>query len=163
MPRTATLRVGRTVGVAFDHGEDFFTALEQVCRTEGIRYGYIPMFLAGLAEVDVVGTCERLDDVNAPVWSKVHLRNVEAMGCGTLAHDPHEDRILPHIHLSVGLKEHSATAHTSHLLAARVQFLTEMLLVEVLDPPLGRPRNADLYDVPLLTFASPIAGDAGTP
>lgn len=87
--------------------------------------------------------------------SKVQLANVEAMGCGTLAYQPDEDRILPHIHVSVGLKEHSATAHTSHLPTAKVQFLTEMLLVEVLDPPITRPRNPELYDVPLLTFESP--------
>jgi predicted DNA-binding protein with PD1-like motif len=155
MARTASLRIGRTIGVVFDHGEDFFPTLDEVCRTEGIRYGYIPMFLAGFREVDVVGTCERLENPDAPVWSKVQLTNVEAMGCGTLAYQPDEDRILPHIHVSVGLKEHSATAHTSHLLAAKVQFLTEMLLVEVLDPPITRPRNPDLYDVPLLTFASP--------
>jgi predicted DNA-binding protein with PD1-like motif len=80
---------------------------------------------------------------------------VEALGCGTLAHDFDQDRILPHVHVSVGLKQHSATAHSSHLLSAQVQFLTEMLLVEVLGPPMTRPRNPDLYDVPLLTFAQP--------
>jgi predicted DNA-binding protein with PD1-like motif len=113
MARTATLKVGRTIGVAFDHGEDFFTTLDQVCRTENIRHGYIPMFLAGFRDVDVVGTCERLADPDAPVWSKVQLTNVEAMGCGTLAYYPDEDRVLPHVHVSVGLKERSGTAHTS--------------------------------------------------
>jgi predicted DNA-binding protein with PD1-like motif len=154
MARTASLRVGRTIGVAFDHGEDFFPTLDRVCRDEGIRYGYIPMFLAGFSEVDIVGACERLQNPDAPVWSKVQLSNVEAMGCGTLAYEPDEDRTLPHIHVSVGLKEQSATAYTSHLLAARVQFLTEMLLIEVLDPPITRPRNPGLYDVPLLRFGT---------
>ncbi|MEV6929639.1 DUF296 domain-containing protein [Dactylosporangium sp. NPDC051485] len=152
MARAAALTTGRTIGVTFDHGEDFFTALEELCRAEGIRAGYIPMFLAGFRTVDIVGTCERLENPDAPVWSKVQLANVEAMGCGTIAYDPAEDRILPHIHVSVGLKEHSATAHTSHLLAARVLFLTEMLLVEVLEPSIIRPRNPALFDVPLLTF-----------
>jgi len=41
-----------------------------------------------------------------------------------------------------------------HLLAARVQFLTEMLLIEVIGPPITRPRNPALYDVPLLQFGS---------
>jgi predicted DNA-binding protein with PD1-like motif len=36
--------------------------------------------------------------------------------------------MLPHIHVTVGLKEHSATGHTSHLLSAKTQFLTEMQL-----------------------------------
>jgi hypothetical protein len=45
-----------------------------------------------------------------------------------------------------------ATAHTSHLLAATVQFLVEMVVVEVTAPTLTRTRDRQLYDVPLLTF-----------
>jgi hypothetical protein len=33
-----------------------------------------------------------------------------------------------------------------------VLFLTEMLLVEVLEPAITRPRNPALFDLPLLTF-----------
>jgi predicted DNA-binding protein with PD1-like motif len=150
--RASELKHGRTFAVAFGHGDDFMTSLAKFCRDNDVRQGYIPMFLAGFAEVDVVGTCEKLDDPQAPVWTKVHLTNVEALGCGTIARDD-TDGILPHIHASVGLKEHSATAHTSHLLAATVQFLTEMIIVEVDAPSMTRPRNHDLYDVPLLTFA----------
>ena len=73
---------------------------------------------------------------------------------GTIAYDEAEDRILPHIHVSVGLKEHSATAHTSHLLSAKVQFLTEMLVVEVAGPSMSRERDTNLYDVPLLRFGT---------
>jgi predicted DNA-binding protein with PD1-like motif len=80
---------------------------------------------------------------------------VEALGGGTLAYDPIEDRVAPHIHVAVGLKEHSATGHTSHLLGATVQFLTEMLVIEVAPPQMHRVRQADLYDVPLLRFAGP--------
>ena len=89
------------------------------------------MFLAAFAEADIVGTCDRLDDPAAPVWSKVHLANAEALGCGTIAYDEREGRIVPHVHTTLGLKEHSATGYTSHLLAARVQFLVEMIMVEV--------------------------------
>jgi predicted DNA-binding protein with PD1-like motif len=95
-----------------------------------------------------------LPDPQAPVWTSVHLRNAEAFGAGTLARDPDTGALLPHIHASLGLKEHSATAHTSHLLAATVQFLVELVVVEVTAPKLLRVRNPDLYDVPLLTFES---------
>jgi predicted DNA-binding protein with PD1-like motif len=149
--RASELKHGRTFAVAFDHGDDFMASLARFCNDNDVRQGYIPMFLAGFAEVDVVGTCEKLDDPQAPVWTKVHLTNVEALGCGTIARGD-ADGIPPHIHASVGLKEHSATAHTSHLLAATVQFLTEMIIVEVDAPVMTRPRNHDLYDVPLLTF-----------
>ncbi|RQW96169.1 PPC domain-containing DNA-binding protein [Micromonospora inaquosa] len=144
--RSHDLTPGRMIGVTFDHGEDFFTALADACRTNGIRHGYI----AGFSTVEIVGTCQRLDDPQAPVWDRVHLTNVEALGGGTIAYDDAHDRISPHIHVSVGLKEHSATGHTSHLLAATVQFLTEMLILEVAAPVMRRIPEASLYDVPLL-------------
>lgn len=150
--RSHELTIGRTLGVVFDHGEDFYTALDGACRTHGIRQGYIPMFIAGLSSADIVGTCEHLDNPAAPVWSKVQLTNIEALGGGTLAYDPATDTIQPHIHITVGLKAHSATAHTSHLLAATVQFLTELIIVEVTEPRLRRPPRPDLYDVPILRF-----------
>lgn len=110
------------------------------------------MFIAGMREVELVGTCEKLEDPEAPVWSVVHLENVEAVGGGTLAYDEESGDVLPHIHVSVGLNAHSATAHTSHLLGAKIQFLTEMYLVEVIEPVFSRPRQPDLYNVPLLAF-----------
>ena len=149
--KATEVTVGRTFGVTFEHGDDFMSSLANFCRENNIRQGYIPMFLAGLAEAEIVGTCEKLKDPQAPVWTKVCVSNVEALGCGTIARDD-ANGILPHIHAAVGLKEHSATAHASHLVSAKVQFLTEMLIVEVVTPEMTRPRNPNLYDVPLLTF-----------
>lgn len=60
--------------------------------------------------------------------------------------------ILPHIHVSAGLKAQSADGRTSQLLSVKVQFLSELLIVEVTSPTMTSPRNPDLYDVPLLTF-----------
>jgi predicted DNA-binding protein with PD1-like motif len=152
--RSAELTVGRTFGVVFDPGEDFYPTLSAFCREHDIRQGYIPMFLAAFAEAEIVGACEKLPDPDAPVWSKVHLTNVEAMGCGTLAYDSDREEISPHIHTTLGEKARSAAGYTSHLLAARVQFLVEMLVVEMVMPAMTRSRSADLYDVPLLTFAA---------
>jgi predicted DNA-binding protein with PD1-like motif len=152
VPRSSQVSIGRTVVAVFDHGEDFYTALTQVCAEHNIKQGYVPAFIAGFAAADLVGTCQRLEDPQAPVWSKVQLSNIEALGGGTLAWDNTEDRLAPHIHVTVGLKEHSATGHTSHLLGATVQFLTEITIVEIAAPPMIRQRDPDLYDVPLLHF-----------
>jgi len=46
----------------------------------------------------------------------------------------------------------SATGHTGHLLGAKVQFLTEMLVIEVTNPTMRRTPASDLYDEPLLQF-----------
>lgn len=148
--RSHDLTPGRMIGVVFDHGDDFFTALADACRAHDIKQGYIPMFIAGLSSAKIVGTCQRLDNPDAPVWTHVDLTNVEALGGGTIAWDDTNRKILPHIHITAGLKEHSATAHTSHLLDATVQFLTEMLIIEIDSPAMRRLPNADLYDVPQL-------------
>ena len=46
----------------------------------------------------------------------------------------HPPGLHPHSNVSVGLKTHSASGYTSHLLGATVQFLTEMYVVEVASP-----------------------------
>ena len=58
--------------------------------------------------------------------------NVEAVGAGTLAFDNETGQISPHIHVSIGRKTDAATARMSHLLSAKVLFLTEMVVVEVI-------------------------------
>jgi predicted DNA-binding protein with PD1-like motif len=146
------LILGRTLGVVFEPGEDFFPTLHDFCAANDLRHGYVPMFLAGFSEVDIVGTCEAIEDPGAPVWRSVHLTNVEALGCGTLAFDPTAGSVLPHIHVATGEKARSAAGYMSHLLRARVQFLVEMVVVEVMSPAMGRRTRADLYDVPFLTF-----------
>ncbi|CAM5586124.1 hypothetical protein SALBM217S_08671 [Streptomyces griseoloalbus] len=108
--RSYELTTGRTFGVTFDHGDDFFPTLADFCRQNSVKHGYIPMFIAGFAEAEIVGACEKLENPEAPVWSKVHLTGVEAMGCGgTLAYDAETDTVLPHIHTSLGEKAQSAT------------------------------------------------------
>jgi len=71
----------------------------------------------------------------------------------TLAYDDAHDRIAPHIDVSVGLEEHSATGYTSHLLAATVQFLTEMLIIEISGPVMRLIPEASLYDMPQLRIS----------
>jgi predicted DNA-binding protein with PD1-like motif len=149
------LTVGRTFGLRLDPGELFFPALEEFCAANEVRSGYIPMFIAAFAEADIVGTCDKLDNPDAPVWSKVHLTNAEALGCGTIAWDPGAGRILPHVHAALGLKEQSADGRTSHLLGARVQFLVEIVIVEVTAPAMTRFNDPDLYDVPRLILGQP--------
>lgn len=152
--KSEELILGRSFGVTFDHGDDFFTALGKFCEERDVRQAFIPTFIAGFKWVDLVGTCEKLEDPSAPVWTRVHLENAEALGSGTIAFSDIDGRILPHIHVAVGLKEHSATGRTSHLIEAQIQFLTEMLIVEVASPQMTRVVAPELYDVPLLRFGS---------
>lgn len=152
MPEGVELKVGRTLAVTFAHGEDFITGLNSFCARREIRYGYIPMFVGGFRHTDIVGTCDRVPDPEAPIWSPVHLEICDAVGAGTIAYDEVADRVSAHIHVSVGLRHHGATGHTSHLLSATVQYLTELVIVEVLSPGMRRLKNPMMYGVPELIF-----------
>lgn len=72
------------------------------------------------------------------------------MRCYETYHRTERDQVLPHIHTTVGEMGDRQLINTS--LSATIQFLTEMLVVEVTTPTMTRPRDADLFDVPLLTF-----------
>lgn len=146
------LDIGRTIAVTLEHGEDFFKSLSSACEEAGVRQGYIPLFLAGMSEAELAGTCEKPEDPAAPVWSAVHLTNLEAVGAGSIAWDEESQSVWPHVHLSVGTRQHGALGYTSHLLGATVQFLAEMIIVEVTAPQARRVKNRALYDVPVLTF-----------
>jgi predicted DNA-binding protein with PD1-like motif len=150
--RASELTLGRTFGVTFEDGEDFFEALAAFCKENDVRQGYLPMFIGAFAEAEIVGTCDGLKYPEQPLWDRTCIEYVEALGSGTLAHDPESGLVLPHVHLAAGLKGNDAEGRTSHLLRARVQFLSELLIVEVAAPSMTRPRDSALYDVPLLTF-----------
>lgn len=150
--RSHQLTTGRTFALVVDHGEDLLSSLTQFCRDNGVRAGYIPTFVASFSEADIVGTCQRLDNPGAPVRSAVHLRNTDAVGAGSIALDPTTGEAKPHLHVVLGVKEHSSTAHASHLFNARVQFAAELIIVEVVAPSFQRVPEPGLYGVPLLWF-----------
>jgi predicted DNA-binding protein with PD1-like motif len=150
--RATELMTGRQFVVALDHGEDFFATLESFCAQRGVRAGYIPMFIGGFRSARLVGTCKPLTDPEAPVWDEIEVELLEVVGAGTIAWDAANDRPSPHVHVTTGLRADAAHARTSHLFGAEVQFITELVIVEVLSPALTRPRVPEMYDAPLLSF-----------
>ncbi|MFE4829875.1 PPC domain-containing DNA-binding protein [Streptomyces sp. NPDC056672] len=150
--RNIEITTGRKFAIAIDHGEDFFDALDAFCRDNGVRAGHIPTFVGGFRSAQLVGSCGPLKHPEQPLWEKIEVKALEVLGSGTLAWDAEEGRVAPHIHVSAGIKAASADGRTSHLLAGTVQFITELIVEEITAPALTRPRAANLYDVPLLTF-----------
>ncbi|MFD3662873.1 PPC domain-containing DNA-binding protein [Streptomyces sp. NPDC058659] len=156
--RHAQVRPGRQFVLALDHGEDFLEGLTQFCAEQDIRAGYIPTFVGGLRSARLVGSCEPLADPEAPLWEEITVEVLEALGGGTLAWDTEKDCLAPHIHVAAGIKGKSAEGRVSHLLGAKVQFICEIPIVEVVGdvegPAMTRRRRPELYDVPLLGFGT---------
>jgi len=49
--RCHELTLKRSFAVAFEHGEDFFTALAEFCHHNGVRQGWVASFIAGFNDV----------------------------------------------------------------------------------------------------------------
>ncbi|MFE6977165.1 PPC domain-containing DNA-binding protein [Streptomyces sp. NPDC057682] len=150
--RATELTLGRTFALAFDDGDDFVKELTGFCAEHQIRQAIIPMFLGGFRQVGLVGADGPLQDPEAPVWEETVLETVEAVGAGTLAWSPDTDSLAPHLHVAVGRKDLNAAGSVSHLLWAKVQFIQEMMLQEVVAPTMLRPECGP-HGVPTLTFA----------
>jgi len=150
---SSELKIGRTFMIRFEHGKDFLAELEDFCSFNGVKQGYIPFFSGDFSEIYIVGSCGKSDNPSGPMLgSKAFFENVESFGCGTIACDPKTGLLLPHFHISIGSRLKSASANTSHFLTGTVQFLIEMVLVEVLSPVIVRTTDEDVYNLKLLNF-----------
>ena len=151
---SAELKIGRTFGIRFEHGKDFMAELEEFCRVNNVKQGYVPFFAGDFSEINIVGTCNKAEHPGEPMFNNLpaYFENVESFGCGTIAYDPKEGKILPHFHISVGKRLSSATAYTSHFISGKVQYLTEMVLVEVLSPSMERILDENVFNLKLLNF-----------
>jgi predicted DNA-binding protein with PD1-like motif len=150
---SSELKTGRTFMIRFEHGKDFIEELEDFCRVNDVRQGYVPFFSGDFSEIYIVGSCCKSEKPSAPMLgSKAYFENVESFGCGTIACDPETDEILPHFHISIGSRLKSASANTSHFLSGTVQFIIEMVLVEVLSPVIVRTTDEHVYNLKLLNF-----------
>lgn len=138
--RSRKFAPGRSIAVVFEHGEDFMAALADACDRHEVTQAFIPMFIAGFADAELVGTCKGLDEPEAPLWDTVRVEHVEALGAGTIARNSATGKLHPHIHTATGLKGDRAAGRTIHLVGARVQFLTELLMIVVRRPGLARCR-----------------------
>ncbi|GAB2824228.1 PPC domain-containing DNA-binding protein [Streptomyces daliensis] len=155
--RSIQTTVGRSFLVALDDGEDFMTGLTAFCAEREVRSGSLS-FIGGFRSARLVGSCTPLKNPEAPLWDEVSVEYLEVFGGGTLAWDTEENVLAPHIHVAAGIKGASADGRVSHLLEAAVQFICEITVVEFTggggEPPLTRHRAPELYNVPLLGFAT---------
>lgn len=149
----SVLKLGRTFGITFEHGNDFLLELKKFCRENYVKQGYVSLFQGDFSELEIVGTCLKRENPEAPMLeSKVYLENVEAMGFGTIAYDNEKNEISPHFHVSAGKRLSSGEGYTSHFIQGKVQFVMELIFVEVLSPSMERILDENTFNLKLLNY-----------
>jgi predicted DNA-binding protein with PD1-like motif len=146
------ISVARQFAVVLQPGDDVLGCIAAVCAEQAIEQGYFPVFLGAFSRVSLIGTCGPVEDPDAPLREAVHLGNVEGTGSGTIAGGP--SGVLAHVHVAVGLKSYSATGYAGHLLQATVQYVTEIVIVEVVSPRFERIPDPAAHNIANLAFTA---------
>ena len=137
---SSEITTGRRFVVVLQPGDDILSSLVEACTRHGISQGYLPVFLGAFSSVTLIGTTEPILDEDAPLPLSVVYRNTEGTGSGTLVSV--DGVVLPHLHVVVGAKGEGAAAYAGHLLSGTVQYVAEIVIVEVLTPVLEKRMDA---------------------
>jgi predicted DNA-binding protein with PD1-like motif len=131
---TAEVTSGRRIAVVLQPGEDVILSIVAACRAADVEQGYIPVFLGAFRRVRLIGTDALILDEDAPLGNSIDVTNAEGLGSGSIA-SSFEGPVV-HLHVAVGAKGDGARARAGHLLSAEVQYVTELVIDEVLAPRL---------------------------
>jgi predicted DNA-binding protein with PD1-like motif len=145
---------GRRFAVVLQPGDDILGALAEACAAHGIQQGYLPVFLGAFTEVSLIGTCQPIEDEDAPLKDSVRVTNVEGTGSGTIAWDADSQSVQIHVHVAIGMKARSAEGYAGHLLGGTVHYVTEIVVEEVLAPRFLRRPDPAAHDIANLVFAA---------
>ncbi|MFD1714298.1 PPC domain-containing DNA-binding protein [Amnibacterium flavum] len=132
----AELSIGRRFLVVLQPGDEVLEGVREFCRQHQVGQAYLSSFLGAYTTATLIGTADPIEDEDAPLPKSVTFRNLEGVGSGTIV--TVDDLPVPHIHVALGEKGDRAAAYAGHLLAATVQYVTEIVVEEVLSPRLTK-------------------------
>lgn len=132
----AELEVGRRFLVVLQPGDEVLDGLRAFCSQHGVDQAYLTTFLGAYTEATLIGTADPIADEDAPLPDSVVVRNSEGIGSGTVV--TADGVCTPHVHVALGEKGDSAAAYAGHLLAGTVQYVTEIVVTEIVSPRLTR-------------------------
>jgi predicted DNA-binding protein with PD1-like motif len=150
--QSAELQPGRTLGVVLAPGDDILGAIAAACTENGIRQAFITTFIGAFRAVRLIAAESPPDHEEPPMRSEVTVPYSEGVGSGTVVRDPVTGEPVVHLHLAVGVKGRGGAAYAGHVLGGEVHYVTEVLLLEIAAPTMGRSADSAAYGLPRLAF-----------
>ena len=148
--RSQLVRTGRRVLVALEPGDEVLTSIATACRRHDIAQAVVVTFSGAFRDAELIAGDHAPDDPELPSLEVTRVEYTEGIGSGTVTSEAGEHSV--HLHVALGAKDRSAAATAGHLLRARTHYVVEVVLDEVLDPPLRRRPHPESSGVPVLTF-----------
>lgn len=159
--KTAFARPGRRMLVALEPGDEVLTSLAEACRTAGIEQAAITTFSGAFRWARIIASDHAPADPEAPLPESTTIGYSEGVGSGTVLLGE-DGELIVHLHVAFGEKDRSGAAAAGHLLAAETHYVVEVVVDEILDPPLRRAPHPDASGLHILDFPQlrrPVSAD----
>ena len=152
--RSAQIALGRRLVVALEPGEEVLASIAALCEEHQFLAAVVPVFFGAFTQVALIGTREPVADENSPLPRSETVEWVEGLGAATVAAGGEGSGLVVHLHAAVGRKSAGAAAYAGHVLSAVTHYTAEILIEEVLGPPVRRSPDPAAYGIPTLRFGA---------
>ncbi len=142
---------GRRLVLALEPGDEVLSTIVEACRLHRISQAVVVTFSGAFRTADLIAGDHAPDDPELPSTEVTRVRYTEGVGSGTITSENDEHTV--HLHVALGAKDASGAAVAGHLLRAETHYVAEIVLDEVLDPPLLRVTHPGSSGVRILGFA----------
>jgi len=149
--KTAFARTGRRMLVALEPGDEVVASLAEACRTAGIEQAVITTFSGAFRWARIIASDHAPVDPELPLPEEARIGYSEGVGSGTILRGEDGAHIV-HVHVAFGEKDRSGAAAAGHLLEAETHYVVEIVVDEVLDPPLRRAPHPGASGLHILDF-----------
>lgn len=147
--RSVRVSAGRRLLVALEPGEEVLASVAALCEQHQFQAAVVPVFLGAFTRVTLIGTREPVEDEDVPLPRSVTVEWVEGLGAATVA--PGADGVQTvHLHAAVGRKSQGTLAYAGHVLSAVTHYTVELVLDEVLGPPIKRYPDSAAHGIATL-------------
>jgi predicted DNA-binding protein with PD1-like motif len=149
--RSAQVVPGRRLIAALEPGEEVLASIAVLCAEHQFQVAVVPVFFGAFTRVDLIGTREPVADEDAPLPRSQTVEWVEGLGAATVAPGADGGPVV-HLHAAVGRKSAGTEAYAGHVLSAVTHYTVELLIEEVLGPPVRRCPDPAAHGIPTLRF-----------
>lgn len=151
--RSAQVFPGRRLFAALEPGEEVLASIAALCAEHEFEAAVVPVFFGAFTRVALIGTRDPVADEDAPLPKSETVEWVEGLGAATVAAGADGARVV-HLHAAVGRKSAGTAAYAGHVLSAVTHYTAEILIEEVLGPPVKRCPDPAAHGIPTLRFGA---------
>jgi predicted DNA-binding protein with PD1-like motif len=151
--RSTQVVTGRRLVAALEPGEEVLASIAALCQEHRFPAAVVPVFFGAFTRVALIATREPVADEDAPLTKSETVEWVEGLGAATVAAGA-DGALVVHLHAAVGRKSAGAAAYAGHVLSAVTHYTAEILIEELLGPPVKRCPDPAAHEIPTLRFGA---------